>query len=173
MIYTSARQDRIASRRKCALGAVLRVSRMAAFGFCSACGARLKIVRRSRVPPFRSLCAYCSQRVPGARWILIGVPLLCASIGFGIGYYTRATEPFYFIGTPVEMTVDRFASGAHHSSDQSSLVHPTLNRPEHPAISTSAVDEVCGAQTKSGKPCRRKVKGGGHCWQHRGITLKK
>lgn len=24
----------------------------------------------------------------------------------------------------------------------------------------------CGARTKSGKSCRRKVKGGGHCYQH-------
>jgi hypothetical protein len=27
---------------------------------------------------------------------------------------------------------------------------------------------ICGAPTKSGKPCRRRVKGGGRCWQHRG-----
>jgi hypothetical protein len=130
--------------------------------------------RRSSVLPFRSLCACCSQRFWGARWILIGVPLLCASIGFGIGYYTRAPEPFYFIGTPVEISANRVASPADSNSDQSSLERATLTRPEQPAISTSAADTVCGAQTKSGKPCRRKVKGGGYCWQHRnGITLKR
>ena len=26
---------------------------------------------------------------------------------------------------------------------------------------------TCGARTKSGKPCRRKVKGGGFCYQHK------
>lgn len=26
---------------------------------------------------------------------------------------------------------------------------------------------ICGAPTKSGKPCQRKVKDGGYCWQHR------
>jgi hypothetical protein len=26
---------------------------------------------------------------------------------------------------------------------------------------------ICGARTKSGKACRRKVKGGGYCYQHR------
>lgn len=35
----------------------------------------------------------------------------------------------------------------------------------------SAADEpvyFCGAQTKKGTPCSRRVKGGGRCWQHRG-----
>lgn len=27
----------------------------------------------------------------------------------------------------------------------------------------------CGAQTKKGTPCTRKVKGGGRCWQHQGL----
>ena len=26
----------------------------------------------------------------------------------------------------------------------------------------------CGAQTKKGTPCTRRVKGGGRCWQHQG-----
>ncbi|HWO00750.1 MAG TPA: DUF5763 domain-containing protein [Blastocatellia bacterium] len=26
---------------------------------------------------------------------------------------------------------------------------------------------VCGALTKSGRPCQRRVKDGGYCWQHR------
>lgn len=28
--------------------------------------------------------------------------------------------------------------------------------------------EICGAITKKGTPCTRRVKGGGRCWQHRG-----
>lgn len=28
--------------------------------------------------------------------------------------------------------------------------------------------EICGATTKKGTPCTRRVKGGGRCWQHRG-----
>lgn len=29
------------------------------------------------------------------------------------------------------------------------------------------VAELCGAKTKSGRPCRNRVKGGGPCWRHR------
>ncbi len=28
----------------------------------------------------------------------------------------------------------------------------------------------CGAQTKKGAPCSRRVKGGGRCWQHEGLA---
>ncbi|HEX8149343.1 MAG TPA: hypothetical protein VF591_19325, partial [Pyrinomonadaceae bacterium] len=27
---------------------------------------------------------------------------------------------------------------------------------------------VCGARTKKGTPCQRRVRGPGRCWQHRG-----
>ncbi|MCA1592497.1 MAG: hypothetical protein LC754_07585 [Acidobacteria bacterium] len=28
---------------------------------------------------------------------------------------------------------------------------------------------ICGARTKKGTPCRRRVRGTGRCWQHRGL----
>ena len=28
---------------------------------------------------------------------------------------------------------------------------------------------VCGARTKKGTPCQRRVRGPGRCWQHRGM----
>lgn len=39
-----------------------------------------------------------------------------------------------------------------------------------PAVQNAAPETVyfCGAQTKKGAPCSRKVKGGGRCWQHTG-----
>ncbi|HKG98652.1 MAG TPA: hypothetical protein VKA97_12595, partial [Pyrinomonadaceae bacterium] len=45
----------------------------------------------------------------------------------------------------------------------------SINAPitQQAAASSTAVEMVCGAPTKSGRPCRRKVKGGGYCWQHR------
>ncbi|MDT7540338.1 MAG: hypothetical protein QOE33_242 [Acidobacteriota bacterium] len=46
------------------------------------------------------------------------------------------------------------------------------------AISASVVDaptdpneivSICGARTKKGTPCQRRVRGTGRCWQHRGM----
>ena len=33
--------------------------------------------------------------------------------------------------------------------------------------SSKSTTPLCGAKTKSGKSCRRKVKGGGYCYQHK------
>jgi hypothetical protein len=31
------------------------------------------------------------------------------------------------------------------------------------------VVSICGARTKKGRPCSRRVRGTGRCWQHRGL----
>lgn len=40
---------------------------------------------------------------------------------------------------------------------------------KNPQIIESEPVYFCGAQTKKGTPCTRKVKGGGRCWQHTGL----
>ena len=42
---------------------------------------------------------------------------------------------------------------------------PEIDRPE----AAAARYYYCGAATKKGTPCTRKVKGGGRCWQHKGM----
>jgi micrococcal nuclease len=37
-----------------------------------------------------------------------------------------------------------------------------------PEKATPDVSGLCGAMTKKGTPCKRRVKGGGHCYQHGG-----
>jgi hypothetical protein len=139
---------------------------MAAARFCSECGERLK-VKRTGILPFRSYCRRCSPRFRRIHLMLIAIPLLCAAIGFGVGHYTSTREPFYFIGSPVNLSANRVAPSADNNNDHSSSGSETLTQPEQLVISPSAAEAICGARTKSGKPCRRKVKGGGYCWQHR------
>jgi hypothetical protein len=139
---------------------------MAAAKFCSECGERLK-AKRPGILTFRSFCPRCLPRFRGIRLMLIAIPLLCAAIGFAVGHYTSSREPFYFIGTPVNLSAKRVAPSADNNNDRSSRGSETLTQPEQLVISPSAAEAICGARTKSGKPCRRKVKGGGYCWQHR------
>jgi len=86
--------------------------------------------------------------------------MLCGGIGFAAGRYTSTREPFYIIGTPIQ--TDAKAAAPDPSK-------PTLSTDEnapHDQLGT-ANTTICGAKTKSGKTCQRKVKGGGFCWQHR------
>ena len=138
---------------------------MAAARFCSECGERLR-GRRPGILPFRSFCSRCSPGFRHIRLRLFAVAFLCAAIGFGIGHYTSAREPFYFIGTPVDLSANRVARSADPNNRLSSPRSEIVTHPEL-VISPSAAEAICGARTKSGKPCQRKVRGGGYCWQHR------
>jgi hypothetical protein len=137
---------------------------MAAARFCSECAARIK-VRRTSILPFRSFCSACSPRYHRIRLILVLVPILSAGIGFAIGHYTSTPEPFYVIGTPVDLV----SNGTSSSGDihRSAVGSSSVSHSQEAVIPTSTPGTTCGARTKSGKPCRRKVKGGGPCWQHR------
>ena len=44
----------------------------------------------------------------------------------------------------------------------------TTRKPEIVSNSPSEISYFCGASTKKGTPCSRRVKGGGRCWQHQG-----
>lgn len=138
---------------------------MAAMRFCSECGARLK-VRRTSLTRFFSFCPRCLPRFAPIRLVLIATPVLFAAIGFAIGHYTSAREPFYFIGTPVGLSTNSVSRSADANNHHSSPGSETLTQPQL-VISPRKADAICGARTKSGQPCKRKVKGGGYCWQHR------
>ncbi len=96
--------------------------------------------------------------------MLIVAAALCATAGFAVGHFTAEREPFYYIGTPIELGATAIAPALNARSSQQT--EPSLQR-EQPAITLGAAEGICGARTKSGKPCQRKVKGGGYCWQHR------
>ena len=96
---------------------------------------------------------------------LIAGAALCAAIGFAVGHFTAWREPFYYIGTPVELSANNIAPSPSHA--HSSQQTEPSSQSEQPVIGSAAAEGICGARTKSGKPCQRKVKGGGYCWQHR------
>jgi predicted RNA-binding Zn-ribbon protein involved in translation (DUF1610 family) len=150
---------------------VRRNPSMAAARFCSECGERIT-VKRPRTLHFRYFCPHCSKIFRVLRLRLICIPLLCALIGFAIGRHTSVSEPFYFIGTPVDLIANRAASDVINNGDRPTR-SANLTTAEQLAGPPSSADTICGARTKSGRPCRRKVKGGGYCWQHRAGQLPK
>lgn len=77
--------------------------------------------------------------------------LLVVVVAFIVGRYTAPPRTVYLIGTPIEplATVESRAPATQ-----------SVNSMEETMT-------ICGAPTRSGKPCQRKVKGGGYCYQHR------
>jgi hypothetical protein len=133
---------------------------MRAVKYCSECGEQLK-ARRASILPFGSFCARCAPRFPGARLMLIASLAICAAGGYTIGRYTTPRQPFYLIGTPIDLNANR----ARPSPNQNGAPSPASR--DEQVTNSDAGQAVCGAPTKSGKPCKRKVAGGGYCWQHR------
>lgn len=54
----------------------------------------------------------------------------------------------------------------HHPKNEGAQ-KPTSRKRTYQATRSSSTSSLCGARTKSGRPCRRKVKGGGYCYQHK------
>jgi len=144
---------------------------MAAQRFCSECGERLKLKRGPL--RFWSFCSECAPRFRRTRLMWIAFPVLCSAIGFATGHYTSKPEPFYYIGTPIDSTQTRVAPAIEQRESEPSHRRSTSATTEAAAISSAGTESICGARTKSGKPCQRKVKGGGYCWQHRDKMMRK
>lgn len=53
---------------------------------------------------------------------------------------------------------------------QNLITKPAVKQSQNIPISAEETVYYCGAMTKKGTPCSRRVKGGGRCWQHKGQT---
>lgn len=129
--------------------------------FCSECGA--KIVRLHWHPwTSRRFCDACARRLRRERARL---PLICAALLLSVGFLTgRALRP-----KPPLLIIQRSASspllksgGAGESGQAASSSNPGT-----PLIEEAVY--ICGARTKKGTPCSRRVHQPGRCWQHKGM----
>jgi hypothetical protein len=117
--------------------------------FCCECGD--KVVRlRWRAWTSRKFCDTCFRSAGKDYWLqrlIVTVVLLLAGVLIGRG--CRRERPPLIIERPVQ------------SSSQPAAITQT----------TSTVEQsyACGARTKKGKPCSRRVHGAVRCWQHKGL----
>ena len=145
--------------------------------FCAECGEAVQRVRW-RVWHSRRFCQACSRRFRKAQ---ILTPLLaCASlflIGLAAGRASRPAPPPLIVERTEmpALAVTAEASERRTATDTASLTPapepsygPDGSRTERPTDPNEIVS-ICGARTKKGTPCQRRVRGTGRCWQHRGL----
>ncbi|HVF58097.1 MAG TPA: hypothetical protein VM934_18255 [Pyrinomonadaceae bacterium] len=147
--------------------------------FCAECGVRVERVRW-RVWTSRRFCPACARRFRKRR---IALPLLLAAglagTGYMLGRTGRPATPPLIVergGTalaplpasgaarPVENTTGRDTNA---SPRPRPVYGPDGTDTERPTDANEVVS-ICGARTKKGTPCQRRVRGTGRCWQHRG-----
>ena len=163
--------------------------------FCCNCGEKIERPAKSFTDSSR-FCDVCKHDFVLPRFLPIAFTVLMAIVGiFGIGSFWRSGEKPINASTK-KIAANPSNSGknppnnASQVSPNSSVQQLTqannvqTNAPKSENLTTkppakqtetaplSAEETVyfCGAPTKKGTPCSRRVKGGGRCWQHKGQT---
>jgi hypothetical protein len=153
--------------------------------FCAECGEAITRLRW-RVWTSRRFCAGCEKRFRKSRmmWPVAACVALVAS-GFCGGRATRHAPPPLVIErgatnspAPLSQTPATTATGkqAPASTDAANADAANAGAPVYGADGTQQerpteageIVSICGARTKRGTPCSRRVRGTGRCWQHRG-----
>lgn len=143
--------------------------------FCAECGERVAR-ERWRAWTSRRFCPACDVR---GRTRRIAVPLALGAclvvVGFMLGRAVRPAAPPLIVvrgGAATGDVASRAVSGD-GMTDGRGAGPP---EPSYGADGTASerptdpleVVSICGARTKKGTPCSRRVRGTGRCWQHRG-----
>jgi hypothetical protein len=128
--------------------------------FCCECGN--KIVRlRWFVWTSRRFCDQCFRAFGKSHWLRPSITLLVFFLAaMLLGRGCRRASPPLIIERPVNSTAN---SGAIPGAP-----NPTANGPQP----TPMLEQLytCGARTKKGTPCSRRVHGPTRCWQHKGAA---
>lgn len=131
--------------------------------FCSECGT--KIIRLHWHPwTSRRFCDSCSGRLRKERLTLpLIAGIMMFSIGLVLGRSARPNPPPLIIqpsaNSPLSSQDPEDARGQKHSASNA-----------RPNAASQFEEEVyiCGARTKKGTPCSRRVHQPVRCWQHKG-----
>ena len=131
--------------------------------FCAECGERLTF-NGWRGLLRRRLCEHCAQRLGGvAAYRPLIVLALVVAAAFGFGRYLRPSPP--------PLTIQRAENSPLFGGSNEPAVAQS-NRAQSNQVASVSNDEVyiCGARTKKGTPCRRRVHAAGErCFQHKGM----
>lgn len=160
--------------------------------FCCNCGERIQRAEWKLLSS-RRFCDVCGIENQGYEWfprLVVGIAVVFGIFGLGTVIGSKTANQM----SPVQVAqtvggrpeISRPESKPQPLSNETSeaptaisskpadpaLAGPTLGVSKlQPPARTSASDEpvyFCGALTKKGKPCSRRVKTKGRCWQHAG-----
>jgi hypothetical protein len=161
--------------------------------FCCNCGIKIERAEWS-VLTSRRFCEVCAVEYKGHDWLPRAVVIAGILLGvFGLGSFVGSSnqsppetlkagqgEPAHKLTVggkqpPGIKEEERFDPSTQGNPGTAAIGLPGSSgaeaTKEQPRISSAASDEpvhFCGAMTKKGKPCSRRVKSKGRCWQHVG-----
>ena len=140
--------------------------------FCAECGAQI-VRARWHFWTSRRFCTDCGRLLRKSRF---AAPLIAAvvlfSLGLVVGRSARQAPPPLVVNqgqtTGLPATEKRSERGTGDTSKSETSYGPDGTATERPTDAREVVS-ICGARTKKGTPCSRRVRGTGRCWQHKGM----
>ncbi len=132
--------------------------------FCSLCGEKIKPNRLGAFS-FTAFCRSCKKQARYTRFALAAIFISLLVGGFFVGRATTPRQPFTFIGEPLDLQMAP-NSQASEPTDAPAKNHEASTVKPTPSSEDEAL-AMCGAPTKAGRPCRRKVRDSGYCYQHK------
>lgn len=136
--------------------------------FCAECGAKL-LRLRWHLWASRRFCNDCARRLRKVRLthvLLVTLGLLGA--GFIVGRARRPAPPPLIIERRSDSPLSDNEPGKSTRPGTESGANSTAAKNSPPAAAEEEV-YLCGARTKKGTPCSRRVHGPVRCWQHKGM----
>jgi hypothetical protein len=146
--------------------------------YCCNCGEKIERLEWGFTHS-RRFCDVCQTEFLVQDWTPAAFIALMAVVGlFGFGAMLRGTNaapeapqrranssaPARTANRPSAGPVgSETGSNTRRSANIANRPRQVLSEPERAKDDTAA----CGAPTKKGTPCTRRVKGGGRCWQHK------
>lgn len=162
--------------------------------YCCHCGESIERIDR-RFWTSSRFCENCADSFLTVDWlprIIAGLVVLFGLFGFG-GYLKTQDKPInvatnHLLVSSANTNRNLKSESSAANINQSNSLTNQLNQTNSSIQSTNQVSQertktnllesqqnppsapvyFCGAQTKKGSPCSRKVKGNGRCWQHIG-----
>src|SRR6266576_1626628 len=138
--------------------------------FCSQCGTKL-LRLRWHLWTSRRFCNACARAFRKERflpWLLAGLTLV--SLGYCAGRARRPPPPPLTIvrraDSPLNSPEDPGRPNARNATTASGIGANNTSRSSIEV--TEGEVYLCGARTKKGTPCSRRVHGPVRCWQHKG-----
>src|SRR5581483_61395 len=137
---------------------------MHAANFCAECGERIAL-KGWRARLGRRLCDRCTQRLGAFASFrsLIGIALISIA-AFAVGRYSQPAPP--------PLIIERAAnSPLYNPSNESVVAQQNVTQSNRGAAVSNEEGYICGARTKKGAPCQRRVHAPGErCFQHKGLA---
>lgn len=165
--------------------------------YCCQCGDRIERTKWTPVTSTR-FCQVCESDFALREWIPRVVFVVVSIFGIvGLfGYFQTTEKPLKITAArSVEQNAEAKRNFSNRSSNDQSIANAAIAAVPQNAANTGAAmphrmavspeqtppaknrqnrsnpeesTYFCGAETKKGAPCSRRVKGGGRCWQHAG-----